>query len=264
MYDSDRVQPWSKRIPWQVIPPSFGADASYFGCSDSFGAGSNPISFGCSNSRNQSSYNFEANLNKLILYLSTNAPPRRFALGVVGETPDKVYSLALCRRDYSDTDCKTCILKTGCFIRMHCPDYGAAVIRYDTCLLRFLNVPFHGGIDNLYEIYESDLNKVSESDSFDEKTRGFYMWNLNNVSKPETFNQKTTELLSELAQNVCRRRDGAVGSEKLYGLAQCRRDLSSRELVVFRWPMKPLKTRACLMYSIGLAAHDQECEQIQV
>ncbi|XP_039032395.1 cysteine-rich repeat secretory protein 38-like [Hibiscus syriacus] len=159
---------------------AFQADANYFSCSDSFGAGTSAISFGCSYSRNESSYSFEANLNQLILYLSTNAPPRRFALGVVGETPDKVYGLALCRRDYSETDCKTCILKTGCFIRKRCPDYGAAVIRYDTCLLRFSNVPFHGRFDNLYEVYASNSNKVSESDSFDEKTKGLlrHCWQL--------------------------------------------------------------------------------------
>ncbi|XP_039018227.1 cysteine-rich repeat secretory protein 38-like [Hibiscus syriacus] len=155
-----------------LLKTAVGTNAVYFGCSDSYGADANVISFGCSNYRNASSYKFLDNLNQLIMHLSTHAPPTRFALGAFGETPDRVYGLALCRRDFSEDDCKTCILKTGCFIRKRCPDYGAAIIRYNNCLLRFSNAPFRGRIDNLHEIYESNSDKVSESDSFNEKTKG--------------------------------------------------------------------------------------------
>ncbi|GLT71052.1 hypothetical protein SLA2020_430950 [Shorea laevis] len=62
------------------------------------------------------------------------------------------------------------------------------------------------------------------------------MWNLRNVSDPITFNQKTRELLSRLAKDASGTpKMYAVGevelgkSRKVYGLAQCTRDLSKSE-----------------------------------
>ncbi|KAK8618759.1 hypothetical protein V6N13_132740 [Hibiscus sabdariffa] len=130
-----------------VIETAFGADA---------------ISFGCFNSRNPPSCGFEANVNQLIAYLSDQAPPTWFAIGTVGNKPDQVYGLALCGRDLSCADCKTCIVEAGNYIRCRCSDYDAAVIRYDKCLLKFSNVPFPRRIRNLYEAYKSSSSNVSD------------------------------------------------------------------------------------------------------
>ena len=85
--------------------------------------------------------------------------------------------------------------------------------RYDNCLLKYSNNYFFGKID--------EQNK-------------FYMWNLRNVSHPASFNQKVKDLLVELTEKAhVEPRKYAAGdsrlgpSKKLYGLAQCTRDLSS-------------------------------------
>ena len=60
------------------------------------------------------------------------------------------------------------------------------------------------------------------------------MWNLRNVSNPVWFNQKTKTLLSQLSEEAyVAPKMYATGelelgeSEKLYGLVQCTRDLST-------------------------------------
>ena len=87
------------------------------------------------------------------------------------------------------------------------------VIRYDNCLLKYSNLHFFGKID-----YQNR----------------FYMWNLRNVSNPVWFNQKTKNLLSQLSEEAyVAPKMYATGelelgeSEKLYGLVQCTRDLST-------------------------------------
>ncbi|GMI77911.1 hypothetical protein HRI_001460400 [Hibiscus trionum] len=116
--------------------------------------GADSISFGCFNSRNPSSCCFESNVNKLIAYLSGQASPTRYTLGLVGKNPNQVYGLALCRRDLSDSDCKTCIGEAGSYIRERCRSYSAAVIRYDKCFLKFSSTPFSRRIHNVYEVYK--------------------------------------------------------------------------------------------------------------
>ncbi|RVW68449.1 Cysteine-rich repeat secretory protein 38 [Vitis vinifera] len=113
------------------------------------------------------------------------------------------------------TDCKACITESSGEIRKRCPDNKAAIIWYDYCLLKYSNVNFFGQV-----AYQNR----------------FYMWNLNNVSDPASFNQKTKELLSNLAQKAfINSKMYATGelelqeSEKLYGLTQCTRDLSSSD-----------------------------------
>ncbi|KAK8664363.1 hypothetical protein V6N13_084156 [Hibiscus sabdariffa] len=64
----------------------------------------------------------------------------------------------------------------------------------------------------------------------------FFMWNLNNVSEPQTFNHKTKQLLTELANEAYANpklyaagETELYGSEKLYGLTQCTKDLSASD-----------------------------------
>ncbi|KAK8524845.1 hypothetical protein V6N12_029699 [Hibiscus sabdariffa] len=64
----------------------------------------------------------------------------------------------------------------------------------------------------------------------------FFMWNLNNVSEPQAFNHKTKQLLTELANEAYANpklyaagETEFYGSNKLYGLTQCTRDLSASD-----------------------------------
>lgn len=176
--------------------------------------GVDPLFHFCSSSENFTANGpYETNLNKLIGYLDYQAPPTGFGKGALGQRPNKAYGLALCRGDVSSSDCKTCIVDASGEIRKRCPYNKAAIIWYDNCLLKYTNTEFFGQIDN--------KNK-------------FYMWNVRVVTEPVSFNQRTKELLTQLAEKAyVTPKLYAVGemelgkSNKLYGLTQCTRDLSS-------------------------------------
>jgi hypothetical protein len=178
--------------------------------------GANPLNHICSNPENFTTNDpYDSNLRKLMGNLYYQTPPQGFALGSVGQDPYKTYGLALCRGDVEATDCRTCVNEASSEIHKRCPYNKGAIIWYDHCLLKYLNTDFLRQIDN--------QNK-------------FYMWNVRNVSEPTTFNQKTRELLSLLAKEASETPKlysfGEVEleeSKKIYGLAQCTRDLSSSD-----------------------------------
>ncbi|KAK9030896.1 hypothetical protein V6N11_032300 [Hibiscus sabdariffa] len=162
--------------------------------------GADPLFHFCSDSENFSAYDpYEPNLHKLTAFLSIQAPPSGFGMGSIGQNPNQAYGLALCRGDVSSQDCETCVVEAGTEIRKRCP----------------YTKDFFGHIDN---------------------GNMFFMWNLNNVSEPQTFNHKTKQLLTELANEAYANpklyaagETKLYGSEKLYGLTQCTRDLSTSD-----------------------------------
>ena len=155
---------------------------------------------------------YETNLNKLMDSLQILAPPTGFGKASVGLNADRSNGLALCRLDVSNTDCKACVTEASTEILKRCPDYKAAIIWYDNCLLKYSNMDFFGQVDH----------------------QKFYSFNEKNVSNPASFNQKTRELLSRLAEEAFVAPNmyatGEVDleeSKKLYGLVQRTRDLST-------------------------------------
>ncbi|XP_042520960.1 cysteine-rich repeat secretory protein 38-like [Macadamia integrifolia] len=176
--------------------------------------GADPLYHFCSNSKNYTSNGtYETNLNKLMDSLYYSVPPTGFGLDSVGKDPNRVYGLGLCRGDVSSSDCKSCIADANPELRKRCPNDKEAIIWYDYCLLKYSYDDFFGEIDTKYI---------------------FYMWNTQNVSDPTTFNSKVRELLNQIATQAYHTSKlyatGELvlgGSEKLYGLVQCTRDLSS-------------------------------------
>ncbi|KDP25874.1 hypothetical protein JCGZ_22904 [Jatropha curcas] len=174
-----------------------------------------PLFHFCSSSENFTTNGpYESNLNKIIGNLYIQTPQTGFGFGSSGQKPDQAYGLALCRGDVSTSDCKTCVVEASSEIRKRCPYNKAAIIWYDNCLLKYSDKEFFGQIDN--------RNK-------------FYMWNVRVVSNPVEFNGKTKELLSQLVKDAyVSPKLYATGElkleetyDKLYGLTQCSRDLSS-------------------------------------
>ncbi|KAJ7948192.1 Cysteine-rich repeat secretory protein [Quillaja saponaria] len=156
---------------------------------------------------------YDTNLNELFHLLSTKVPPTGFGLGTInGEDQDQVNGLALCRGDVSSKNCESCVIDASKELRKRCPNKKGAIVWYDFCFLKYSNECFFGKIDN--------NNK-------------FYLLNVNEVDNPEAFNPKVNELLSRLANKATTTpklyATGELkleGSETLYGLVQCTRDLS--------------------------------------
>ncbi|XP_038714027.1 cysteine-rich repeat secretory protein 38-like [Tripterygium wilfordii] len=159
---------------------------------------------------------YRNNLNDLLSILATKAPPTGFGLGSIGKAQDYVSGLALCRGDVSSPDCKTCINDASKELLQRCPNNKGAIIWYDNCLLKYSNVKFFGKID------------------YDNK---FSLFNVMDVEgDPEVFYRKVKELLSGLANKAqATEKLYAPGdlelkkNEKLYGIVQCTRDLSSAD-----------------------------------
>ncbi|XP_028051190.1 cysteine-rich repeat secretory protein 38-like [Camellia sinensis] len=156
---------------------------------------------------------YESNLNKLMRYLYLKTPPIGFGVGLVGQYHDIANSLSLCHGDVNSKDCAACVVEASGEIRKRCPYNKGSVIWYDNCLVKYSNTDVFSKIDI--------GNK-------------FYLWNERNVSNPLSFNQKTKNLLRQLSQQAyVAPKMYATGelklrySEKLYGLVQCTRDLSS-------------------------------------
>ncbi|XP_050279015.1 cysteine-rich repeat secretory protein 38-like isoform X12 [Quercus robur] len=156
---------------------------------------------------------YGTNLNGLFKLLSTKVPSKGFGLSSTGQGRAQANGLALCRGDVSKTNCKTCVIDAGKELGDRCPYKKGAIIWYDNCLLKYSNINFFGEIDN--------KNK-------------FYMWNVEDVENPTSFNPKVKDLLSRLSNKAyANPKFYATGdlkldsSSKLYGLAQCTRDLSS-------------------------------------
>ncbi|XP_042520786.1 cysteine-rich repeat secretory protein 38-like [Macadamia integrifolia] len=177
--------------------------------------GADPLYHFCSNSKNYTSNGtYETNLNKLMDSLYYSVPPTGFGLDSVGKDPNRVYGLGLCRGDVSSSDCKSCIADANPELRKRCPNDKEAIIWYDYCLLKYS--------------YDNFFGKIN--------TRNiFYLWNPYNAIDPTTFNSKVRELLNQTTQACHSSKLYATGelvvdgSEKLYGLAQCTRDLSKAQ-----------------------------------
>ncbi|KAJ7948193.1 Cysteine-rich repeat secretory protein [Quillaja saponaria] len=156
---------------------------------------------------------YDTNLNELFDLLSTKVPPTGFGFDTItGKCQNQVSGLALCRGDVSSENCKSCINDASKELRKRCPNKKDAIIWYDYCFLKYSNEYFFGEIDT--------KNK-------------FFLLNGNKVDNSKTFNPKVNELLSSLAKKATATpklyATGDLkleGSETLYGLAQCTRDLS--------------------------------------
>ncbi|KMT06271.1 hypothetical protein BVRB_7g161960 [Beta vulgaris subsp. vulgaris] len=158
---------------------------------------------------------YDTNLNTLLTLLQRKTSPSGFSLASTGQNPSQVYGLALCRGDVNSTDCTTCVYDARTEIRKRCPYNKGGIIWYDNCFLKYIDQNFFGQIDNKNEFQLSNVANISNA--------------------PSLFNQKVKGLLSQLAnESASARKLYAAGEMKLdtftnlYGLAQCTRDLSSK------------------------------------
>ncbi|KAH6834089.1 hypothetical protein C2S53_013376 [Perilla frutescens var. hirtella] len=170
----------------------------------------------CFNSQNYTANSpFQINLKTTFGQLYVKTPPTGFGLASSGQPETRAYGLSLCRGDVSTKDCAACVVEASSAITERCPNNKGAIIWYDNCYLKYSDVDFFGKIDS---------------------QNRFYMWNLQNVSKnADEFNQKTRDLLSKLAgeasdsKKMYANGEVEIGEEKLYGMAQCSRDISKSD-----------------------------------
>ena len=171
-----------------------------------------PIYAICNRERNFTANSiFQTNLNSLIASLAASSPDTGFASTTIGEFPDRIFGLAICRGDLNADGCRSCLANSTRDAAAQCPGNKAATIFYELCQFRYSDQSFFGS------------STGSE----------FYMWNVNNVSDVSTFNRLLGNLLNNLTVRAASsKRMFAAGSvdfndfQKIYALVQCTRDLS--------------------------------------
>ncbi|KAK8575338.1 hypothetical protein V6N12_063013 [Hibiscus sabdariffa] len=181
---------------------------------------SNPTASSCSNDRGNFTAGsaYETNLNTLFSsFSSIAANDYGFYNLSIGQTPDQVNAIALCRGDVQPEVCLSCINNATTEITSVCPNQKEAGIWYDLCMLRYSNRSIFGVPD-----------------------RGFIntLLNLANVTDAESFNAALNNLLVDLTNRASSGgslRKFATGNvidpvlQPIYALEQCTPDLSQED-----------------------------------
>ncbi|KAK2991005.1 hypothetical protein RJ640_005487 [Escallonia rubra] len=158
---------------------------------------------------------YAANLKTLLSSISnsSNLDSDGFFNASIGQNPDKVYALALCKGDQEITSCRSCLNDSSQAITKECPNQKEAFLYKDECILRF-----------------SSRNILSSVDD------GYFamFYNVNNATNPAQFTELMEILLLNLreqaASGVVKKYAADVvkytNLSKIYGLAQCTPDIS--------------------------------------
>ncbi|CAM0952432.1 unnamed protein product [Alopecurus aequalis] len=93
----------------------------------------------------KSNSTYEANLRLLSSTLPKKAASSTtlFATDTVGNVPNVIFALALCRGDSDASDCEGCLITAFQYAQDHCANNKDATVYYNnTCMLRFSNLNF--------------------------------------------------------------------------------------------------------------------------
>nr|XP_010910239.1 cysteine-rich receptor-like protein kinase 6 [Elaeis guineensis] len=160
---------------------------------------------------------YDSNLNILLTSLDSNTSRSGgFSNFTVGQTPNQIYGLALCRGDTNASTCRSCLDTAIQDAPNLCPYAKSAIIWYDYCLLHYSNERFLSTVDNSDKVY---------------------MYNVNNITDPSQFDNLVGVLMNKIVDRAASNSTemfatGEMNSTNspfptIYGLAQCTRDLSS-------------------------------------
>lgn len=154
---------------------------------------------------------FETNLKLLFTSLIQNTSKTGFFNDTLGNIPDRVYGLSLCRGDISASNCTNCITTASQNLTQLCPYNRGAIVWYEVCMLRYSNKYFFSDLD----------------------TNGYTVYNPQNWSDPYQFEQAVVKMMSSISRDAAQSgkmfSTGMVNltvSDSIYGLVQCTRDLT--------------------------------------
>ncbi|XVE51183.1 hypothetical protein DITRI_Ditri02bG0019000 [Diplodiscus trichospermus] len=160
---------------------------------------------------------YQANLNHIVSQFSSLT---EFNYGFfnlsAGESPDKVYTITLCRGDLNQDRCNFCLNYTATELEQLCPSNKMATAWSEFCLVRYSN-------RDMYGLLENDPRNCAS--------------NPNNVANPAQYNQILTELLNNLSGQAAaggRLRKYAAGSSMtadlttVSALVQCTPDMDQK------------------------------------
>ncbi|KAL5972809.1 hypothetical protein ACLOJK_039615 [Asimina triloba] len=185
-----------------------------------------PLSTACPNT---TSYNtddaFGANLKSLFVSLTSEAAHTSFTVSGVGENPNQVHGLFLCRGDVMLADCGHCIDTASQHLLAGCRSRSAAMW-YEACFLRYSDEQIIPSVTNSIEYSSWNMRRESSDNRPSLRwSRRDWQDDLQDLArtaakKPQRFAAR------QLQPSNVEEGNTSLGSGKLYGLMQCTRDLS--------------------------------------
>ncbi|KAJ3687289.1 hypothetical protein LUZ61_016453 [Rhynchospora tenuis] len=162
---------------------------------------------------------FQTNLQKLLISLQTNAiNSGGFSNITIGEpsSSGRVSGVLMCYGDKTPNECELCINTTTTNMTQACPYSRRASVIDDRCYLRYSDENFLGTLTTDQDYYDYSAANVSNPISFN-KT-------LYNLMNKLTIAAAKTPLLYATDYS-----DVSDSNETVYGLVQCRQDLSAED-----------------------------------
>lgn len=160
---------------------------------------------------------YQANLNTLISSLSTNIGSSGFYNASIGQSPDRINAIVLCRGDISLTACRECVDATAPELVRRCLNNKDAIFWNETCMVRYSSQPIFGRLE---------IEPVSPNPS------------TSRVSSPQQHDRELKALLESLrgqAANGGSFKKVAAGnrstpdSQAIFALEQCTPDISIQD-----------------------------------
>ncbi|GLT59652.1 hypothetical protein SLA2020_324600 [Shorea laevis] len=160
---------------------------------------------------------YKDNLNLLFSNLSDQDYNHGFYNVSVGQSPDQVNAIALCRGDKTEDICRICLKNTTAALQQNCANKTEAIGWSTFCTLRYSNRRIYRvmEIDPFAEIWRDDnKSKPSDPDVF-YQTLSFLLKNLSTRAATGDPNFKCATGLT-------------VKPDRIYALVQCTPDLSQQ------------------------------------
>ncbi|KAK8661566.1 hypothetical protein V6N13_091165 [Hibiscus sabdariffa] len=165
---------------------------------------------------------YSKNLDQILSTLPSNGSQNGgFYNTTIGQHPDKVYALALCRGDVAPGNCFDCLNSSIKGIIKQCPSQNEAIfwgpaISSSTCMLRYSNHYFFSFMEVIPSISVPNPNDIisSSQDQFNETFHMLMEILMKNASSGSKFATGTMNF---------------TDSEKIYGLVQCTPDISGND-----------------------------------
>ncbi|KAG7546487.1 Protein kinase-like domain superfamily [Arabidopsis suecica] len=182
----------------------------------------NDLAYWCPNRTNYSSNStYFTNLKTLLSSLSS--PNASYSTGfqnaTVGQAPDRVTGLFLCRGDFSPEVCRSCVIFAVNNTFNRCPNQREAVFYYEECILRYSHKNILSTtIANEGEFILRNPNNISPIQN---QTNQFIILVLSNMNQAATEAANSSRKFSTIKTEL-------TALQTLYGLVQCTPDLSTQ------------------------------------
>lgn len=171
---------------------------------------------------------FESNLKLLLDLLSYNTSKMGFYNTYVGEDHDRVYGQALCRGDASSAECASCVSNASQEITKLCTAEDA-LIWYELCQVRYSFEDFFSQM--IYTGKYPDSNNQEKLASDPARFYTYSMYLMENISNEAAYvNSSQMFGTGQISYS---------GSQTIYGLVQCTRDISDTDC------------KSCLDHALG-------------